>query len=293
MVSPMDLGRVGLWTFTLRSVGGGQLGEIVHELEELGYGAIWFPGGPPDAAFAHARDLLDASERLAVATGIVSIWSGGAASVAGHNRSLRDAHPARFVLGLGVSHPEAVDRQEPGRYRRPLGAMAAYLDELDEVDPEAGAGQRVLAALGPEMLALSARRAAGAHPYFAPVEHTSFARSRLGPSALLAPEQAVVLDTDRDRAREIARSHMAIYLQLVNYTSNLRRFGFTDDDIGGGGSDRLVDAIVAWGDEDAVLERVRAHHSAGADHVCLQVLGEDARAVPMAQWRRLGPVHTM
>jgi probable F420-dependent oxidoreductase len=166
--------------------------------------------------------------------------------------------------------------------------MDEVLTELDALDPTATKGQRALAALGPKMLGLAAERTAGAHPYFAPVEHTAFARDAIGGSALLAPEQAVVLETDPERARAIARTHMAIYLQLVNYTSNLRRFGFTDDDINNGGSDRLVDAIVAWGDLDTVLARVRAQHDAGADHVCLQVLAADPRAMPLDDWRRIG-----
>ena len=284
----MDLGRIGLWTYALRMMEEAERSEAVRELEELGYGAIWYPGGPADAAFAHARDLLGASDRLVVASGIISIWATEPEVVAAENRAIRGAYPDRFLLGLGVSHPEAVNRREPERYQRPLQAMQDFFDQLDALDPTAPTLQRALAALGPKMLALAASRTAGAHPYFAPVEHTAFARDVMGPSALLAPEQAVVLETDPDRARAIGRTHMAIYLQLVNYTSNLRRFGFTDDDIAHGGSDRLVDAIVAWGDVDTVLGRVQAQHDAGADHVCLQVLAEDPRAIPLADWRRIG-----
>lgn len=286
------LGRVGVWTFALRALGPEEQRDVVQELEALGYGAIWFPGGPAEGAFAHARALLDASTRLAVATGIISIWSGDAAAVGAANRALRETHPDRFLLGLGVSHPEAVNRQQPNRYAEPLKAMAEYLDDLDRNDG-GPAEQRALAALGPKMLDLSAGRAAGAHPYFAPLEHTAFARERLGPSALLAPEQAVVIETDPQRARTIGRGHMAMYLRLVNYTNNLRRFGFTDDDIANGGSDRLVDAIVAWGDVDALAERVRAQHAAGANHVCLQVLSAEARGMPLADWRRLAPLTAM
>ncbi|MGD9796649.1 MAG: LLM class F420-dependent oxidoreductase [Acidimicrobiia bacterium] len=286
----MDLGRVGVWTSAFRMLEPDTRPAAVRELEGLGYGAIWFPGGAPDGAFAHARDLLEASERLVVATGIVSVWSATAEVVAAANRSLRADHPDRFLLGLGISHPEGVNRQAPGTYRRPLATMVEYLDALDRLDPDGRPGQRALAALGPKMLALSAARTAGAHPYFVPVEHTAFARAELGGGALLVPEQMVLVETDPERARAIARQHMAVYLGLVNYTSNLRRFGYGDDDFAGGGSDRLVDAIVAWGDAETVAERVRAHLDAGADQVCLQVLTEDRTELPMAAWRTLAEI---
>ena len=165
--------------------------------------------------------------------------------------------------------------------------MAAYLDALDKTDPPVPADARVLAALGPKMLRLAAERAAGAHPYLTTPDHTRQAREILGPEPLLAPEQRVVLETDPAAARELGRRHLAIYLQLPNYTNNLRRMGFTDDDFAGGGSDRLVDAIVAWGDVDALVARVRAHHDAGAAHVCIQVLTADPRALPLTEWRTL------
>jgi probable F420-dependent oxidoreductase len=181
-------------------------------------------------------------------------------------------------------------------YERPLTKMRGYLDAMDQApfmaDKPSAEPTRVLAALGPKMLGLAAERAAGAHPYFVPVEHTAMARDTLGPGPLLCVEQAAVLQTDPEPARAAARAHMAIYLTLPNYTNNLRRLGFGDDDLGGGGSDRLVDALVAWGDVDAVAERVRAHQTAGADHVCIQVLGtnaEDARRLPLEQWRALAP----
>jgi probable F420-dependent oxidoreductase len=211
-------------------------------------------------------------------------------------RTLTSAFPDRFLLGLGVSHGPMVEGFLGERYERPLTKMRAYLDAMDQApfmaDAPSTEPTRVLAALGPKMLRLAAERAAGAHPYFVPVEHTAMARETLGSAPLLCVEQAVVLQTDAEQARAAARAHMALYLTLPNYTNNLRRLGFGDDDFDGGGSDRLVDALVAWGDSDAVAERVGAHHQAGADHVCIQVLGtnaDDARRLPLEQWRTLAP----
>lgn len=280
----MELGPVGLWTFALWSLQGEELSEALTTLEDQGYGTLWFPGGHGAMAMDNARAFLEGSSMINVATGIVSIYAGGSpAEVGAAAAQLRRDHPGRFLLGLGVSHPEAVDREEPGTYRPPIEAMGGYLDGLD-AGPDAG-GERVLAALGPRMLSLAAERALGAHPYFVPVDHTAVARDTLGAGKLLAPEQAVVLETDPSSAREVARGHMSTYLGLRNYTNNLRRLGFGDDDFADGGSDRLVDAIVAWGDADAIAARVKAHHDAGADHVCLQVLTSDLREVPREQWR--------
>ena len=283
----MELGAVGLWTYQLRSLEGGALADALAEVESLGYGAVWFPAGPIESAFELARRLLDASSRLAVATGILSVWAGDAPSVAAANQALGKDHPDRFLLGLGISHPELVDRETPGRYKTPIETVNAFLDALD-----GDRQQLALAALGPKMLKLAATRTAGAHPYFVPVEHTAFARDTMGPGALLAPEQAVVLERDPSRARELARGHMKLYLGLSNYVRNLRRMGFTEDDVSGGGSDRLVDAIVAWGDADQIARRVRDHHAAGADHVCVQVITGDAGTVPLDQWRQLAPALT-
>ena len=280
----MDPGSVGLWTFSLSGLQGDDLSETLAELEELGFGTVWFPGGLGAGAFETAEALLGASSTIGVATGIVSIYAGGTpAEVGASAAQLRARYPNRFLLGLGVSHPEAVDRAGPGTYGPPVAAMSAFLDELDEgVDAE---GDRVLAALGPRMLALAGTRTSGAHPYFVPVEHTAVARDVLGPGTLLAPEQAVVVETDPDKAREIGRGHMSIYLGLQNYTNNLRRLGFGDADFADGGSDRLVDAIVGWGDGGDIADRVAQHHEAGADHVCLQVLTDDPSTVPIEQWR--------
>jgi probable F420-dependent oxidoreductase len=262
-----SVGRYGIWT---HASGDGlvELAETASELEELGYGTIWL-GGSPDAR--HAAPVLAATSTITVATGIVSIWSYEAKDVAARFAELESAHPGRFLLGLGVSHAALAGE----RYRRPYAAMTQYLDELDAVDVPSG--RRILAALGPRMLELSRDRAAGAHPYLVTPEHTAEARALLGEGPLLAPELGVVLEADPDRARTVARGALAVYLKLPNYTNSWLRLGFTEDDLAGGGSDRLVDALYAWGDEDRVRRRVEDFWAAGADHVALQLLGEKER----------------
>jgi probable F420-dependent oxidoreductase len=287
----MDIGRVGIWTFQLDLQPMARAQELAAELEELGYGAIWVPEAVSREAVANSALILSATSRITVCTGIASIWARDPMAMAQAHKTLTEAFPDRFLLGLGVSHEPMVEGLRHQNYDRPYSAMKAYLDAMDAAPffgvPPTAELQRVLAALGPKMLALSAERARGAHPYFVPVEHTAEARGVLGTGPLLAPEQAAVLETDPGKAREIARQHMATYLGLPNYTNNLRRYGFGDDDIENGGSDRLVDAIVAWGDVDTVVQRVRAHHDAGADHVCVQVLASDIRTVPQREWREL------
>jgi probable F420-dependent oxidoreductase len=191
------------------------------------------------------------------------------------------------LLGLGISHAIMVDRDSPGRYQRPVEVMSAYLDDLDGTSPSVPVDERIIAALGPRMLRLAAARSAGTHPYLVTPEHSHIARQLLGPEKAVAPEQAVVLENDPARARQVGRSHLELYLQLPNYVNNWRRLGYTDDDFAGGGSDRLVDGLVAWGDEARVVERLQAHHDAGADHVCIQVLGAVAGAPPLTEWRRV------
>lgn len=292
----LELGPVGLWTFHLDLLPVPRAQEVVAELDGLGYGAVWIPEAMGRDPLVHAALLLQASERIVVATGIANIWNRTAMAMSAAQRTLTSAFPDRFLLGLGVSHGPMVEGFLGERYERPLTKMRDYLDATDRApfmaDAPAAARTRVLAALGPKMLRLAAENAAGAHPYFVPVEHTAMARQTLGSGPLLCVEQAAVLHTDPEQARAAARAHMALYLTLPNYTNNLRRLGFGDDDFDDGGSDRLVDALVAWGDVDAVAERVRAHHQAGADHVCVQVLGttrEDARRLPLEQWRALAP----
>jgi probable F420-dependent oxidoreductase len=285
----VDIGRVGIWTFAFELHPAAQVREAAAVVEDLGYGAIWIPEALGREALAHSALLLAATKRIPVATGIANIWVRDATAMANGQKTLAEAWPNRFLLGIGVSHAPLVGLRGHG-YDKPLSYMRQYLDAMDSAiynAPPPGETMRVIGALAPKMLALAAERADGAHPYFVPPEHTKRARAALGPKKLLAPEQAVVLERDANVAREIARAHMQMYLQLPNYVNNLRRLGFGDDDIRGGGSDRLVDAIVAWGDVGAVVERVRAHHEAGADHVCIQVLPRDAKAMPVAEWKTL------
>ncbi len=287
----MDIGRVGVWSFGLELQPAARAQEAAAEIESLGYRALWIPEAMGREAFAHSALLLAATRRIVIATGIANIWARDPMAMAAAQKTLCEAYPDRFLLGIGVSHAPLVETVRGHRYDKPLSAMRAYLDAMDAApyiapapDP---APARVIGALAPKMLKLSAERATGAHPYFVPPEHTARARAIMGKGPLLAPEQAAVLETTPSTAREIARSHMITYLGLPNYVNNLKRLGFTDDDVANGGSDRLVDAIVAWGDIDAVRKRVRAHHDAGADHVCIQVLDADPRALPLRQWREL------
>jgi probable F420-dependent oxidoreductase len=250
-------------------------------LEELGFGAIWLGGS---TTVRHAVPLVEATSRITVATGIQSIWQHEAADTAVRFAELEAAHPGRFLLGLGVSHAKLAEQ-----YRRPYAAMVAYLDALDTAGVPAD--RRVLAALGPRMLRLARDRAAGTHPYLVTPEHTAEAREVLGESPLLAPELKVILEPDADRARTIARAHLAFYLTLPNYTNTFLRLGFTEAELTDGGSDRLVDAVYAWGEDEQIRARVDEFHAAGADHVALQVLEEGARdALPRKAWGRLAGV---
>lgn len=289
----MDLGRVGIWTFQLDLQPAAQAQAAARELESLGYRTIWIPEAFGREAFTNAAMLLAGTERVIVATGIANVWARDAMAMAGAQKTLDEAYPGRFLLGIGVSHAPMVDAVRGHHYDRPLTYMRTYLDAMAAapyVSPasESG-GQIVIGALHPKMLKLSAERTRGAHPYFAPPEHTARAREIMGAGPLLAPEQAVVLATDAEAARATARAHMSIYLDLPNYRRNLLSLGFTEDDCSNGGSDRLADAIVAWGDVDAIVARVRAHLDAGADHVGVQVLDPDPTALPMPQWRELAP----
>ncbi|GAB3287424.1 LLM class F420-dependent oxidoreductase [Parasphingorhabdus pacifica] len=278
------LGTVGVMTGERSwNLDSGEHREAVAELDELGYGTLWL--GNADGNLRSVSGLLGATKKLAVATAIVNIWTHSAAEVAAaYQRVDRDA-PGRALVGLGSSHAQAVEHTGTA-YTKPFSRLRDYLDELDEVDPPLPPQGRILAALGPRTLGLAGERAAGAVPYLTTPEHTARAREILGAGPLLAPEQKLLLQTDPVRARETARSALRHYLQLPNYLNNLRRLGFTDDDFADGGSDRLVDALVAWGDADALADRVREHCEAGADHVAVQVLGDD---LPREQWRILAP----
>jgi probable F420-dependent oxidoreductase len=281
-----ELTGVGIWSPGLRDDDAGAVREAAAELEELGFTALWMPGGAGGPILERAQLLVDATSTATVATGILNIWAHTPEEAAEAHASIGLQAQGRFLLGLGVSHAPMVDRiRSPGTYRKPLSAMRSYLDALDDQLAPVPPGERVLAALGPKMLDLARERAAGAHPYFVPVAHTRFARERLGAGPLLAPEQAVVIDADPARAGAKAREHMARYLEMPNYTNNLLRHGFAEEDLRDGGSDRLLEAIVVTGGIEAVAERVAEHRAAGADHVCLQVVGDGP--LPRAQWREL------
>jgi probable F420-dependent oxidoreductase len=232
--------------------------------------------------------LLAATDRATVATGILNVWMHEPAEVAARRASWSEPWQARALFGLGVSHAPLIDQNSPGRYTKPYATMVSYLDGLDAAETPLPADARVLAALGPRMLALARDRSSGVHPYLVTPEHAHRAREILGNGPLIATEQAVVLETDPDAARAIARNHLAMYLPLPNYWNNLKRLGYDESDLLQGGSDRIVDAIVAWGDVDAIKTRVDAHRDAGADHVCIQVLRADYE-FPTAEWRELAP----
>ena len=286
----MNLGRIGLWAadFDLQPMTKSQ--EAIAQVEEMGYGAVWVPEAVIREPFASTALLLSATKKIVLATGIASLHARTAQTMQAGWKTLTEAFPDRFLLGIGVSHAPMVQGVHKGTYDKPYSTMVEYLDAMDKgiffgAAPTT-APQRVLAALGPKMLKLAAERGAGAHPYFTPVEHTAFARETMGQDALLAPELAVVLETDATKAREIARKYMTTYTRLPNYANNLKRFGFTDDEITNQ-EDRLVDAIVAWGSMDTVVAAVKGHLDAGANHVCLQVLTDKPGSLPMREWQEL------
>ena len=255
-----DLGRYGVWLAS-RSI----TPDLARQIESLGYGAAWI-GGSPDADLKWVEPALAQTSSLQLATGIINIWSSPAAEVAESYHRIENDYPGRFLLGIGVGHPERTQE-----YRKPYDALVDYLDDLDGASVPTS--RRVLAALGPKVLALSAERSAGAHPYLTTPEHTAQARELVGNSLFLAPEHKVVLSTDADEARAIGRQTVEFYLDLSNYVNNWRRLGFTDDDVRKPGSDKLIDAVVAHGTPEAIAARLNEHLDAGADHVAIQVLG--------------------
>lgn len=287
----IHLGTYGIWTGALDVQPSAVARECAAEVEELGFGALWIPETVFREPFVHASFLLEATSTLKVATGIANRYGRDALTCNAAQQTLNEAYPGRFLLGLGVSHAHLVAGVRKHTYDKPLAGMVEYLDLMERARFFAPRGeppaQMVLAALGPRMLRLAAERTAGAHPYFVPPEHTATAREVMGPEPLLAVEQMVLFEADPARAREIARRHMAAYVRLPNYANNLLRLGFTEEDLAEGGSDRLVDAIVAWGGMDDALARVQAHLDAGADHVCIQVLDEDLAHLPRTEWRQL------
>ena len=281
----MDLSGVGIWSSQLRYGNTAEAADAAAELEELGFTALWIPdvGGPVLDSVDH---LLASTKQVVIATGILNLWMHEPSDVAARYASLTEKHGERFLLGIGCSHAPLIDSKEPGRYRKPLAATRAFLDALDATEQPVPVENRVLAALGPKMLELSATRARGAHPYLVTPDHTRKAREVLGEGPLLLPEQTVLLADNRDEARAVGTDWLRAYLALPNYANNLLRSGFTQDDLESV-SDRLFDAIIAWGDEDAIVRRVDEHKQAGADHVCVQALTADPREFPREQWRRL------
>ena len=287
----MDIGRVGVWTAALGLMPAALARDAAREIEELGYGTVWYPEGVGSKeAMSQAAMLLGWTSRIVVAPGIANIYARDPMAMANGARALAEAYPGRFLLGVGVSHAPSVAARG-GAYGRPLATMRSYLDAMDEAGYRAPTATepmpRVLAALGPRMLELAAARSLGAHPYFVPVEHTLFARRVMGVGPLLAPEQAVVVAGDAETGRRLGRQHARYYLTLDNYRNNLLRLGFSESDVADGGSDALVDAVVAWGDVEAIRARVEAHFDAGADHVCIQVLGDAAAELRLDHLREL------
>jgi probable F420-dependent oxidoreductase len=289
-VTTIDIGTWGIWTSLLDMHPTTRVREVISELDEMGWGAVWRPESTGRDALISSTLWLESCPRMAVATGIAQTYARHPMTTMAATRTIDEAHPGRFLLGLGVSHAPMVEGVRGLDYSTPLADMREYLAAMDAAPYTAQGPQerppRILAALGPKMLELSATAADGAHPYFTVPDHTALSREIIGPDKYLAPEQMCVLETDPGRARDIARANMARYLQLPNYTNNLQRMGFEEAEINDI-SDRLVDAIVVWGDIDTVVARLQEHIDAGADHVCVQALVEDANDLPMDDWRQL------
>ncbi|HJQ44912.1 MAG TPA: LLM class F420-dependent oxidoreductase [Amycolatopsis sp.] len=267
------LGKLGIWRpATLID------GDLAREVEKLGYGAIWL-GGSPDAGLEIVDELLDTTEHIVVATGIVNMWKADAPAVGESYHRIVARHPGRFLLGVGIGHPEATSV-----YRKPYDKIVEYLDQLDEAGVPVA--DRALAALGRKVLKVSAERTAGAHPYLTTPEHTRQAREVLGKGALLVPEQTLVLSTDPGEARRTGHNFVKRYLGLRNYVGNLKRLGWSDEDVAGEGSDALVDALVPHGNAETIFAATQAHLDAGADQVCIQVLGKD----PLPGYRAVAQV---
>ncbi len=290
----MDIGPTGVWNrmdgFTAR-----EAIEYAQRVEELGYGALWIPDAFGRDPFAHAAMLFQHTRRLVIATGVVNIHLREAQATACAQRELHDQSEGRFLLGLGVSHQTAIEPLFGKAYPTPVSSMREYLDKMDRAmwwGPELeGEPPVILAALGPLMLRLAAERTLGAHPFFAPPENTRRSREIMGPDAWLCPEQKVLLESDPERARARARQAMAGPLTMPNYRKNLIRAGMSEAELDEGGADRVIDAVVAWGDESAIVDRIRAHRSAGATHVCIQALDIDDPTRPsLTTLERLAPL---
>ena len=284
----IDIGSIGLWQ-GLDGYPASQVRDLVAELDGQGWPCLWIPETVSRDPFVAAAVMLGATTNLRVATGIASIWARDAMTTANAAKTLNEAYDGRFLLGLGASHHTLTEWVRKHDYSKPLSTMRTYLERMDAsmfmgVEPTEPT-TRVIAALGPKMLALGAELTDGVHPYFVPPEHTAIARQAVGPDKIVATEQMIVLDTDPASARETARKHMKVYVGLPNYANNLMRLGYTEDEVTNM-DDRVVDAIVAWGTVDGIADRVRAHQDAGASHVCIQVLRPD-REPPTTEWREL------
>jgi len=277
----MELGKVGIWWSGSWELKSDVALNVAGEIESLGYGAIWSSGGFNQGLSRRFERLLSATKHIAVASGVVNVWRAAPDDLAAAAAALNERYPGRFLLGIGASHAALIEN-----YARPYSRVVEYLDDLDLPGVGVPKERRILAALGPRMLGLAAARTLGAHPYFVPVEHTARARELLGVGPVLAPEVTVVMEREAGRARELARTFTSGYLTLPNYANNLLTLGFSDQDVSGGGSDRLVDAVVPWGDTETVAARVREHHEAGADHVCVQVV-TGTEGFPLAEYREL------
>lgn len=288
---PSSLSGTGVWSGALRYGDPAEAAEHAAELEELGYEALWLPDVGGDV-MAAVENLLQATSSVTVATGILNLWMHEPGEVAASHARLGEVYGHRFLLGIGVSHQVLIDLAEEGRYRKPLTAMRTFLDGLDAAETPVPQDERVLAALGPKMVQLAKERSAGAHPYLVTSSDTARIREGLGPDRLLAPELTVVLDPDPVTARPTARTLLSGYTALPNYNKQWLAEGFTEADLEGGGSDRLVDALVVWGDEQAIADRVQAYRDAGADHVCIQVVTGDRAGSAMDELRRLAPILT-
>jgi probable F420-dependent oxidoreductase len=277
-----NLGRIGVWSMELRSGGKEAGAKAAAEAEKLGYTAIWTPGGIDDQVLGDVDNLLDATSKAVIGTGIINVWKQKAEDVGAWFRPQSADRKARTMLGLGISHGPLIGES----YGKPIENMAAYLDGLDKAGLPAE--NRCIAALGPKMLELAGARTAGSHPYLVPPEHAAVARKRMGANALVAPEVGVVLETNPDKARAMARDAVSFYLGLPNYVNNWLRLGYSEEDVKG--SDKLIDALFAWGEPKKIAERLNAHLEAGANHVCIQVIREDMmgqKAPPVDEWRKL------
>jgi probable F420-dependent oxidoreductase len=289
-MTPFDrLGRVGVWSRRLRGKDRSAAAGYAIELDRLGYRALWVPGGLGGTLFDDVDALLGAAPPVTVATAVLNAWMHEPGETAAWVAGVRSRHPQRLLLGIGASHRAAIE--PTGRqFAHPLNAVSTFLDGLQAAPEPVDAGELLIAALGPKMMELAGARTSGTHTFLVTADHTAFARRILGPTALVVPELKVVLTTDPARAREVARQHLRPHLSLPNYANNLVRLGFTGTDFAEGGTNRLVDAVVAWGSLDTIAQRLAAHLDAGVNHVCLHVIDDREPVQLVADWRALAPL---